>query len=235
MGLGNGQRGWQRAATCTTLMPTPRSCTLRPLVLGSGGGVGENINDVVSRGGFLCLDLHPKVCAREDIALPARAGQSWKDTDCRSHTSLLVLEDNAASPQAFAAIGKALATPGEFLCPPPHQFGVDALPLLRLLYAGQRLRHFLEFLFFGGTMEAIGLAFAPHCIEGSTTKNRCVVTVTVGVIPHCPREAAIIPPAIPPPQNQSPLRPVLNPRSGLFSPPPTALAAASLHDCIPLA
>ncbi len=100
-------------------------------------------------------------------------------------------------PLAFAAIDKALAMLGEFLCHPLHQFGVDVLLLLRLLYAGQHLCHFLEFLLRGGTMEAINLEFAPHHVEGSTAKNRCIVAVTVGVAPLCPWAAAIYWQAIP--------------------------------------
>ena len=38
VGLGDGQRGWQCAATCATLTPNPRLSTSRPLVLGGVGG-----------------------------------------------------------------------------------------------------------------------------------------------------------------------------------------------------
>jgi hypothetical protein len=59
-------------------------------------------------------------------------------------------------PPAFAAIGKALAISGEFRCCPLHQFGVDVLPLLQLLHAGQHFLHFSEFL----------LVVVPICISG---------------------------------------------------------------------
>ncbi len=62
-------------------------------------------------------------------------------------------------------------------------------------------------------------AFAPRHVEGSTAKNRCVVAVpfAVGVAPLRPGAAAIVWRAIPPPRNQSPLRPGLNPQIRLLS------------------
>jgi hypothetical protein len=68
-------------------------------------------------------------------------------------------------------------------------------------------------------------AFAPCQVEGLTAKIRCGVTVAVavGVAPLRPGAAAIVRQAIPPPQNQSPLRPAMNPQSCVLSPPPLPL------------
>ncbi len=168
------------------------------------------------------MDLCPEGCTRANLALAAHAGLLWKDMDCRSRTFVLVPrwrctgpgpapmslavglpvaarlalpfwgKTTRRPPLAFATIGKALAMSGEFLCHPLHQFGIDALPLLQLLHEGQRLRHFTEFLLCGGTMEAIDLVFAPHRIEGSTAKFRCIAAITVAITVPSPSPSPLL-------------------------------------------
>jgi hypothetical protein len=139
-------------------------------------------------------------------------------------------------PPVFAAIGKALAMLGKYLHCILHQFSIDTLPLLQLLYEGQHLCHFSEFFLHGGTMEAIDLAFAPCHVKGSTAKNRRIfaIAITIGITPLHPGAAAIIRRVIPLPWNQSPLRPALNPRNHLLSPLPLPLLPP-LCNGVPLA
>jgi hypothetical protein len=157
-----GQRGWQRAATCATLMPNPRLCTLRPISMRGLEGLIFCMWMCAQRSvrGRILLCLRVWGCHErtriEGVTHPSLCPHGWHcivqgpvPMSLAAGLPIAAQLELASQgkttrhpPLAFVAIGEALAMSGEFLCRPLHQFGVDALPLLRLLHASQRLHHF---------------------------------------------------------------------------------------------